>query len=198
MKVEFTFKSYSCLDAYIHWTVSGVDSIGRYMSFPSFLWSGGASLGRAFLSKTAKLRRRRLIFARRDPVALCFCLPVLFCFVFRFRAPHLHHSIFHACQTRCRSIVKVSRGECPCGPLKQTQANSNTLVIPFTRLLAGRPHPSACHPTIHTASCVEARQTAQNSPCNQRHQHTTPHFPGVTDFQLSDGALLLACIPALV
>jgi hypothetical protein len=84
MKVEFTFKSYSCLDAYIHWTVSGVDSIGRYMSFPSFLWSGGASLGRAFLSKTAKLRRRRLIFARRDPVALCFCLPVLFCSVLFF------------------------------------------------------------------------------------------------------------------
>jgi hypothetical protein len=34
MKVEFTFESYSCLDAYIHWTVSGDDGIGRYMSVP--------------------------------------------------------------------------------------------------------------------------------------------------------------------
>jgi hypothetical protein len=60
------------------------------MSFPSFVWSG-ASLGRAFLSQTAKLRRRRLIFARREPDALCFYLPVLLCLSFScaLRAHHL-------------------------------------------------------------------------------------------------------------
>ena len=198
MKVEFTFKSHSCLDAYIDWTFSGVDSIGLYMSFPSFVWSG-ASLGRAFLSQTAKLRRRRLIFARRDLDALCFlsaCSALSFILV-RLTCASLDFlcAISEVVQSSRSRVANALVGT----PSKQlTQANSNTLVTPFARDLAGRPHPSGCHPTIHTASCVEARQTAQNSPCNQRHQHTTPHLPGIADLQLRYRAFLLASIPALV
>jgi hypothetical protein len=146
MKVEFTFKSYSCLDAYIHWTVSGVDSIGRYMSFPSFLWSGGASLGRAFLSKTAKPRRRRLIFARRDPVALCFCLPVLFCSVlFCFSFSCASPTSFHfSCVPDPMSFNRQSLAWRV--PLWAVKANAGQLKY-------------SCH-TVHTPS---RRQTASLS-----------------------------------
>jgi hypothetical protein len=121
------------------------------------------------------------------------CLPFLF-------ALRAYHFISHVCQIRGRSIVKVSLSRVANYRMSRqsTQAHSNTLVTPFARALAGRLHLSCCHPTIHTARCVEQRQTAQNSPCNQRHQNTTPHLPGIADLQLSDGAFLLASIPALV